>query len=165
MDKEDIRYTEDSLNLASNRSTRVSLAGVRIGRYSLNERRQKLLSRVPKSGDYVSVVLNSLELMDLAYLSAKTGDEFAILRGKQEDILFHGTPLGCTFVGVLEDDIRAHRLELVGHSHPGEEEPEPSLEDRAFLLEIGQHRSSVISARTGRVTDYTADPFEGGSRL
>ncbi len=99
--------------------------------------------------------------MDIAYLSAKTGDEFAILRGRHEDILFHGTPKECRFVGDMENWIRSHKYKLVCHSHPGEEEPEPSLEDRSFLREIGQHSSSVVSARTGRVTDYTSDPFEG----
>ena len=150
------------LILASSRSTRVSLAGVRIGRYELSDHRQNLLSRVPNIGDYVKLDFNTLDMMDLAYLSAKTGDEFAILRGKHEDILFHGEATRCRFKDDLESGLRLHRYELVGHSHPGEDEPEPSREDRLFLKEIGQHKSSVISARTGRITDFTADPFEGG---
>ena len=150
----------DILILASAKSTRVSLAGVRIGRYELSERRKKLLSRVPNSGNYVRLKRNALELMDLAFLSAKTGDEFAILRGKHEDILFHGTPRWCCFCGVLEKEIKNHRYELVGHSHPGEDEPEPSFEDRLFLREIGQKCSAVISARTGMTVLYTESPFE-----
>lgn len=147
------------LMLASGKSTRVSLAGVRIGRYELSERRQNMLLKVPHSGDYVKLDRNSVEMMDLAYLSAKTGDEFAILRGKHEDVLFHGTPIKCRFLGELEAGLRSHKYILAGHSHPGEEEPEPSLEDRRFLKEIGQQSSSVISARTGRITDFTANPF------
>ncbi len=115
---------EEALILASDRSTRVSLAGIRIGRYQLSEHRQRLLSRVPSPGDYVKLERDSLEMMDLAYLTAKTDDE------------------------------------LLCHSHPGEDEPEPSPEDRAFLREIGQGSSSVISARTGRISEYTENPFE-----
>ena len=44
-----------------------------------------------------------LSMKDLAYLTAKTGHEFAILRGKREDILFHGTDRRCIFEGVLEE--------------------------------------------------------------
>ena len=153
------------LSVASGKSIRASLSGIRSGKFLLNEHRRNLLSRVPDQGDYVRVELNSLKIIDLAYLSAQTGDEFAILRSKQEDILFHGTPLGCTFTDELEDGIRTHKYYLVGHSHPGEEEPEPSLEDRTFLLETGQARSTVVSARTGKMTDYTSDPFEGGYKL
>ena len=91
--------SEKEFTLASTKSTQVSLAGVRIGRYSLNEHRQKLLERVPYSGEYVKLEVGSLDLIDLAYLSAKTGDEFAILRSKQEDVLFHGTSMRCIFFG------------------------------------------------------------------
>ena len=75
-------------------------------------------------------------------------------------MLFHGTSLKCQFVGELEEGLRIHKYELICHSHPGEDEPEPSPEDRAFLREIGQGSSSVISARTGRISEYTENPFE-----
>ena len=151
---------EKKLMLASTKSTKVSLAGVRIGRYELSEHRQSLLLKAPNPGNYAKVDKNTLEVMDLAYLSAKTGHEFAMLRGKHEDVLYHGTAARCRFIDELEDGLRNHRYELIAHSHPGEEEPEPSMEDRELLREIGQRQSTVISARTGRTTDYTADPFE-----
>ena len=160
MDKDNKRGIADSLYLSSSRSTRVSLAGVASGRYSLSEHRQNLLLRVPHSGDYVSLEFESISVLDLAYLSAKTGDEFALLRSKHEDILFHGTSVNCTFTGELEMQIRAGKLTLIGHSHPGEDEPKPSLDDRNFLKEVGQTKSSVISARTGKVTDYTSNLFD-----
>lgn len=150
----------EELVVASTRSTIVSLAGVRIGRYALSERRQNLFLRAPNPGDYVKLELNSLDLMDLAFLSARTGHEFAILRSKHEDVLVHGQTTSCTFKGELYDGLKAHKYELLGHSHPGEDEPEPSREDREFLKIIGQKSSTVISARTGRMVDYTEDLFE-----
>lgn len=149
-----------SLVLSSTRSTKVSLAGIRIGRYELSEHRQKLLDRVPTSGMYAVLEHNSLDMMDLAYLSAKTGDEFAILRSKSNDILFHGTPVACTFIGDLADGLRKHKYELVGHSHPGEDDPEASPNDRAVLKEIKQRSSCIISGRTGRITEYTSSLFD-----
>ena len=91
------------LELYSAHSMEVSLAGVRSGKHGLDAHRQSLLDRVPEQGDWSAFVYGTLELKDLAYLSAKTGDEFAILRGKREDILVHGTPTRCRFDGVLEE--------------------------------------------------------------
>lgn len=56
--------------------------------------------------------------------------------------------------------LRAQRLELIGHSHPGEPDPEPSPADRQFLKDLGQARSTVISGMTGRIKEFTNDPFE-----
>ena len=39
----------------------------------------------------------SLTIKDLAYLSAATHHEFALLRGKTKDIVFHGTDRHCKF--------------------------------------------------------------------
>ena len=98
--------------------------------------------------------MGSLELKDLAYLTAKTGDEFAILRGKDRDILWHGTPMECAVLDKYKEDLKNHRLELLGHSHPGEPIPEASLNDIRFLRYIGQKKSRIISGMTGREREF-----------
>ncbi len=60
-----------------------------------------MLNRLPEIVDWASSKRDSLELKDLAYLIAKTGHEFALLRGKKHDILFHGASLHCRFSGEL----------------------------------------------------------------
>lgn len=142
------------MNIASSKSTQISLAGIRIGRYALSAQRQNLLSRVKNTGDYVSLPLNTLEIIDLAYLSAATGDEFAILRSKRNDVLFHGSKLHCDFLGDIAEGLKTHRYELVAHSHPGEEFPSASIDDKFFLREIGQQNSKIISGRTGVIIDF-----------
>ena len=119
-----------------------------------------MLDRVPEIGDWAAFGHETLELKDLAYLTAKVGHEFALLRGKREDILFHGDRGECHFVGTLEVMLLNHQLEIIGHSHPGEEDPEPSPADRAVLRKINQKKSIVISGMTGRMNDFTEDPFE-----
>ena len=104
-----------------------------------------LLQTIRKEEGYAKVDKDTLEVMDLAYLSAKTGHEFAILRGKHEDVLYHGTATRCRFIDELEDGLRNHRYELIAHSHPGEEEPEPSMEDRELLREVGQSKVLPLS--------------------
>ena len=150
----------EPIALESSKSTQTSLETIRSGDAHLNARRQSLLSRVPNTGDWSSFVHNSIELIDLAYLTAETGHEFALLRGKREDILFHGATRSCDFVGILEEMLRAHKLDIIGHSHPGELDPEPSPMDRQVLRDLGLTRSAVISGLTGRIKEFTSDPFE-----
>ena len=150
----------ESIVLASTHSRMLSLQEIRNGNAGLNAHRQSMLVRVPEIGDWAAFRLNSLELIDLAYLSAKTGHEFAILRGKHKDFLFHGTQFNCHFVGEMAFLLDSHQVTLVGHSHPGEEEPEASGEDRNVLKRIGQHMSAVVAGRTGLIRHFTEDVFE-----
>ena len=146
--------------LDSSRSTQISLESIREGNAGLNAHRQNMLNRVPVIGDSALFKSKTLELMDLAYLTAKTGDEFAILRGKDMDILFHGDPLHCEFPETLVELMMEHKLEIVGHSHPAEDDPIPSPGDRDALKMIGQKKSTVVSGRTGRMKEYGQNPFE-----
>lgn len=148
------------IELQSTQSMRISLEAIRRGEGGLDEHRASMLRRVPDVGDWAKFPHEHLLMRDLAYLTAKTGHEFAILRGKHEDILFHGTAQKCTFDDVLVDFLMTKRLMIYGHSHPGEVDPIPSQGDRAALRRIGQRSSHLISALSGIETEFTADPFE-----
>lgn len=150
----------DVITLSSTRSMQISLQAVRSGKAGLDAHRQSMLNRVPEIGDWASFKYEFIMLKDLAYLTAKTGDEFALLRGKKEDILFHGDPRNCVFDGTLVDMLMAHKLYIVGHSHSGEPIPRPSGNDREALEVIGQEKSTVISAMSGMCIDFSADSFE-----
>ena len=148
------------IELASSHSLQVSLQAVASGIAGLNQRRQNMLLRVPETGDWSRFAHCSLEMEALAFLTAATGHEFAILRGKHDDFLFHGSSRGCRFCDELEDMLRSHRIEIYGHSHPGVERPIPSKEDRNALRELGQTSSRLISGMSGREYIFTADEFE-----
>ena len=150
----------ETIVLDSSRSTQISLESIREGNAGLNSRRQVMLNRVPEIGDSAIFKHESLELIDLAYLTAKTGHEFAILRGKDMDVLFHGDANHCEFQETLVDMMMAHKLEILGHSHPGEDDPVPSPGDRLALKRIGQKKSVVVSGRTGRMKEFGQSPFE-----
>lgn len=148
------------LTISSSASTKISLEAIRVGKAGLDAHRQIMLIRIPDTGDWASFKHESLELKDLAYLTAKTGDEFAILRSKKEDVLFHGGKTNCKFTGIIYDMLIEHKLVLIGHSHPGEDDPVPSSDDRAVLRLIDQRSSFIISGQTGRITEFTVNPFE-----
>ncbi len=148
--------------LASEESTKISLQFIRERRKGLNKHRQLLLNRVPEQEKWAVFSLNSIEDKDLAYLSAATGDEFALLRGKKEDILFYGTVAHCH----LEKDellmslLREHKISLECHSHPDFEMIIPSQDDRNFIASFGQKSSRIISSYTGKVITFNANRFE-----
>ena len=148
------------IELQSAQSMRVSLESIRRGEGGLDEHRASMLRRVPDIGDWAKFPYEHLSMKDLAYLTAKTGHEFAILRGRHEDILFHGTAQRCTFADILVDWLLSKRLTIYGHSHPGEVDPIPSQGDRGALRKIGQKSSRLISGVSGIETEFTADPFE-----
>ena len=149
---------KEHVSLSSTHSTRVSLDAVKHGKAGLDARRTALLSKVPESNDWAEFKHESLEMIDLAYLTAKTGDEFAILRGKNSDILFHGINCRCDVLDdkTLKEGLVSHRFELYGHSHPGESFPDPSADDRLFLKYLGQERSKLISGMNGICIEYEA---------
>ena len=128
MEADDKRIgSEEPIALSSSKSTRVSLDAVKHGKANLNKHRQSLLERVPEQNQWAVFAYGTLEIMDLAYLTAKTGDEFTILRSKNNDILFHGTQTKCDVLKdkELEPLVMSHKYEVIGHSHPGEPFPDP----------------------------------------
>ena len=146
--------------LSSAESFRVSLEAVRTGRAGLNEHRKKILKRVPEPGDWARFPRESISLKDIAYLSAAEHHEFALLRGRQEDILFHGVALHCYLNEELITLLKEHKFELVAHTHPDWDRITPSQNDRSFLKGIGQKNSMIISSITGQMLTFGSSLFE-----
>ena len=139
----------DKMVLEFGESMRLSLEAIRNGQAGLNKHRKKLLERVPKSGDWVILERESVTIKDIAYLSAATLHEFALMRGKREDVLFHGTAHRCRFEGPLYDRLMTGKLKLIAHTHADRGRILPSAADRNFLRKIGQEKSIIISYVTG----------------
>lgn len=140
--------------LSSTNSVITSLTAIKEGTAGLNEHRRALLNRVPNTGDWAKMNLNYVEVIDLAYLSAATDDEFALLWGKKSDIILHGSELKCVFSDELLTLLKAKALRLVAHSHPDFDMICPSQEDINFLRLIGQKDSLIVSSYTGQQLRY-----------
>lgn len=163
----DICLRQDKLRglsspLASDESTRISLASIREQRDGLNRHRQSILDRVPEQETWSSFRLNAIEDKDLAYLSAATGDEFALLRGRSEDILFHGTSFHCHLEksDTLMELLISHKVRLEIHTHPDFDRVIPSSDDRRFIASFGQNSSKIISSYTGKIIEFHANIFD-----
>lgn len=147
----------ENIGLSSSASTRISLEAIRNGDAGLTEHRKQILARVPNSNDWASLERDSVSIKDIAYLSAATHHEFALLRGKTKDIVFHGVELHCDFTVELLELLRNGKLRLVAHSHPDYGEIIPSLDDKKFLRYIGQKESIIISYITGNEQRFYAN--------
>ena len=158
-----------NIKLASTASMRTSLEAIRNGDAGLNEKRKLMLQRVPDPGDWAAFRLNHICNKDLAYLSAATHNEFALIRGKDLDILFHGTLGECAIPEDIIAALKTGKYTLVCHSHPDYEMIIPSAEDRYFLKCIGQKESTIISYITGEEQrfsiDFYKDFLKGGTEL
>ncbi len=151
-----------STPLTSESSTKVSLDSIRKHKDGLNNHRQSILNRVPDKETWGSFRLNFIEDKDLAYLSAATGDEFALLRGKNEDILYHGSRYHCHIEqsDTLMELLESHKVRLELHTHPDPEKIFPSADDRAFIARLGQKSSRIISSCTGKIVEFHVNQFD-----
>ena len=155
-----MKIEEKTIQLSSSKSLQTSLESVRLDLAGLNTKRKGMLERVPNSGDWSKFPKDSLTTKDIAFLSAKTNHEFAILRGKREDILFHGTHYHCEFTDILIDMLMSGKLELFAHSHVDGGNLIASKDDRDFLKAIGQKSSTVVSAYDGHEVEFSTNLFD-----
>jgi len=151
---------EEQKNLSSSASTRISLEAVRNKHAGLTQKRERILEQVPNSNDWAAFGRETIHNKDIAYLAAKTGDEFALLRGKTKDIVFHGVQYHCQIEGELLELLKTKKLKLIAHTHPDYGEICPSNDDRNFLKYIGQKTSKIISSITGLEQTFSANLFD-----
>ena len=126
------------VHLSSSASTRVSLKAVYDGEAGLSEKRKQLLMRVPNPGDWA---------------------EFALLRGKKADVLFHGTNYHCNITNDMIELLKEGKLYLVAHTHPDHGKIKPSADDYKFLRQIGQKKSLIVSYITGEEHEFSDDRY------
>lgn len=151
---------QSSTVLSSTHSLQISLKGVLDGTDGLDKHKQSLLDRVPNTNDWAKVTKDSVSLQDIAFLSAKTQHEFALLAGKKNDILYHGNATNCIFDDDLVDMLICGKYRLYVHSHPDYSKIIASSDDRKFLKRIGQTESLIISWITGEIRSFTSNAFD-----
>ena len=146
--------------LSSVASTKISLEAIRNGEAGLTEKRKQMLERVPCSNDWAAYEKDTISIRDIAYLSATTQHEFALLRGKTKDIIVHGIERHCHFYEELLDLLQTKKLRLIAHTHSDYGKVTPLAGDREFLKHIGQKSSIIISDITGAEFEFTSNIFE-----
>lgn len=142
----------------SSKSLAKSLDGIREGKAGLSEARKNILEKVAISGSHNRFEKGKISVRDLAYLSAATGHEFSLFRGKKEDILVHGTDRHCFVSPELTDEIVKRGYEWIAHSHVDRGPLVASADDRKTLKKLGQKKSIIIGP-DGRQIEFTKDDY------
>ena len=85
----------------------------------LNNRQQKLLGKLPEYDSRVVVPKKSVNMRDLAALTAKTGDEFAMFTKGKERLIIRGNAY-MVDIGIAEaKELAKQGYRWSGHTHPG----------------------------------------------
>lgn len=143
----------------STKSFKRSLEDIAAGKAGLTQRRKNILARMPKSGDSYVFGKDMITEKDLAYLSAATGNEFALFRSKKGDIVVRGDSRTCDVSGELAEEILKKRHKWVAHSHVDKGPLMPSAADRETLKKLGQKQSTIVGIN-GEVKTFGLSPFE-----
>lgn len=100
----------------------IILNALQRGEVGLNDARQKMLQRVPESGDW-AVFQHRIAPIDIVWLTAKTGDRFCIFRGEELDILLHDGKDAGAYDHLLMTLLKTSDIILTSESSPGTLEP------------------------------------------
>lgn len=85
----------------------------------LNNRQQKLLDALPEFNSRVIVPKSSVNMADLAALTAETGDEFAMFTKGNKRLIIRGNPYKVKIDPEEAAKLAAKGYRWSGHTHPG----------------------------------------------
>jgi hypothetical protein len=123
-------------------------ADIVFGGKSLSGPQKRLLSDLSGYGVRMTVKKRLVSMLDLAALTAETGDEFAMFTRKGERLIVRGDNKR-TPIGVLDaEELKAKGYRWSGHTHPGFSDIDliASDGDELILSVFKQKRSAIYNA-------------------
>jgi len=117
----------------------------------LDERQQDILNRLPGFGSETIVKKRDVSMLDLAALTAHTGDEFAMFTRKGERLVVRGSGSQIPVTANMANRLHMQGYRWSGHTHPGTHPSSliASDGDKVVLRAFRQSRG-VIYNSTGR---------------
>ena len=115
----------------------------------LNHRQTDLISKLPEYDSRIVIPKKSVNMADLAALTAYTGDEFAMFTKGNERLLIRGN---ARMVNISIDDaeqLAKEGYKWSGHTHPGVDflSMQPSDGDYAVLECFGQKNAVIYNSK------------------
>lgn len=124
----------------------------------LPEHIKQNLSRLKKTGDSISGKIGSFPIKDVSIMSKEAGVEFAKVTIGNEEILIRGNKNGATIPYKLLNRIKKEGGVFDFHSHPFDNDNQPSPDDYDTMRKIhsatGQKTSRIVTPN-GRITVYS----------
>ena len=131
-------------------------ADVAFGARDLNEKQQAILEKLPEYGSQAFVNKRDASMLDLAALTAKTGDEFTMFTRKGKRLIVRGNAKRVPVYIDDAEEMRSEGYRWSGHTHAGFTDASlvVSNGDRRILVVFGQSSSVIYKAagRRGMVT-------------
>lgn len=153
--------SQRNIKIDSPKSFRKSLEYIGAGKAGLDSKRTSIANKIPNSGDYCYLPVNTISDRDMAYLSAYFGHELSLFRSKTHDVLLHGTVDKTRAPTLsLDKELCSGKYKWVSHTHVVKADLVPSPEDRQTLKKLNQKKNRLISGIDGSYTDFTQNMFE-----
>ncbi|GBU20250.1 hypothetical protein R80B4_00126 [Fibrobacteres bacterium R8-0-B4] len=114
----------------------------------LNDRQQAILDKLPEYDSRATVDKDDVSMMDLAALTAKTGDEFAMFTRGSRRLIVRGDIKHVNIDPDSANDLRDRGYKWSGHTHPGGDKRALRLSDgdRAILEAFDQDMSVIYNS-------------------
>jgi hypothetical protein len=155
--RESKQALEEAIEIARPRQSGVGNPGaVADGTAQLGARQNRLLSQLSGDGARIVVPKDGISIQDIAALTAKTGDEFAIFTKGNERMVLRGNADRIEISPQLLQQLKSEGWRWSAHSQPGNQiaDAVASAADQRVLRELGQNQSLIVNSR-GDVNIFT----------
>jgi len=114
----------------------------------LNNRQQALLDKLPEYDSRAVVGKDDVSMNDLAALTAKTGDEFAMFTRGSERLVIRGNSMHVKIDSRSATELSAQGYKWSGHTHPGDSKTvlRSSEGDKVVLRAFNQDISAIYNS-------------------
>ena len=129
-------------------------AEIHHGHGALSARQSRLLDQLPRPNDLLMLKKSDINVTDLAALTAKTGDEFALFTLGSRRIVIRGTNNNLQLNNVLLEKLQSEHWTWSAHTHPGTRDivlnASGQAGDRGVLQVLEQDRSLILNSAARR---------------
>lgn len=111
--------TVTDLTIMSRNSGRGNPGAITHFDVDLNTRQKNLLQQLPDCDSSIIISKGDVNLKDLAALTAKTGDEFAMFTRGSQRMIIRGNASAVNIDGTMAQELYNEGFKWSGHTHPG----------------------------------------------
>jgi A nuclease of the HNH/ENDO VII superfamily with conserved WHH len=141
---------EEAIEIARPRQSGVGNPGAVFDNAApLGARQTGLLNRLPADGSRIVIGKGEVSIQDIAALTARTGDEFAIFTKGNERMILRGNGDRIEVSPQLLQQLKSEGWRWSAHSQPGTRigDAVASAADQRVLRELGQNQSLIVNSR------------------
>jgi hypothetical protein len=148
---------EDALEISAPRDGTIgNPAAIASGFGELSTRQARVLEQLPQDGKIITIARNAVSPSDIAALTAKTGDEFAIFTNGSRRMVLRGDEGRIKISAKLLEQLKSEGWRWTAHTQPGMTigHSIASAGDQEVLRALGQSQSMILNSK-GDINIFT----------